>query len=73
MNLTQKQETVLLEVFDTGTASELTLELMDIFEGYLLSSNDYLGEISQDQIKKKFSIIHQISKLISAVEPENNN
>lgn len=69
MNLTEHQERVLDDVFQTEDADGFITALNDLYLGFLRSSNDDLGELTMDEITSKFFIITQLSKLIKAVEP----
>lgn len=69
MELTGKQLEIVKDVFQTEDAFGYTQALNDLYLGFLISSNDDNGELTQDQITNKFFIISQLSKLLKAVEP----
>ena len=67
--LTDHQLAVLDDVFQTKDADGFITALNDLYLGFLISSNDYQGELTMDEIRNKFFIVTQLSKLLKAVEP----
>lgn len=68
--LTLEQCMVIQDVFQTEDAAGFTEVLMDLFHGYLQSSNDDSGEIPPETIKSNFFAITQVSRLLRILEPE---
>lgn len=68
ITLDAKQSQFLIDFYQTADASGYAESLLEIFETYLTSSNDYLGEIPQETIKNHFYMMHQVIKLVLIIE-----
>ena len=69
MKLSDQQFQIVHEVFQSNNAFGYTETLMDIYEGFLASSNDDLGRMSQDYTTNCFHLLRQVCKLLVAIEP----
>lgn len=73
MNITlnEEQSEALIGFFKANDAAGHIQQLLDVFEGYLISSNEERGIIAPDVLTENFYEIRMVIRLINAIEIQN--